>query len=207
MSGKERIGIFGGTFNPIHYGHLLIAEAVREEYNLDYIIFVPCANPPHKSNNVVSAKDRYHMTALAIEDNPYFLISDIELRRNDYSYTIHTMRHFKALYGEDTEFYFIAGTDTIHQLPGWKYIWELLEICHFVGASRPDGTEVIDSVIKFFGDLGKEKIHKMRTLELELSSTDIRERFCAGHSVRYMLPPIVTAYIKSHNIYPLCSKK
>ncbi len=201
MFSKQRIGIFGGTFNPIHFGHLITAEAVREEYNLAYIIFVPAASPPHKTKGVISAEHRYAMTALAILSNPYFLISDVELKREGPSYTIDTIKHFRSVYGEETEFYFIAGTDTIHELPTWKYIWELLELCHFVGAARPDGTEMIDSVIEYFGDLGKNKIHRLDTPELEISSTDLRERMESGRSVRYMMPWEVIAYIREHNIY------
>lgn len=201
MSNKKRIGVFGGTFNPIHFGHLIIAEAVREEYQLEKIIFIPSAVPPHKQKDVLSAKHRYAMTAVAILNNPYFSISDIEMRRSGPSYTVDTIKELKEIYGDDVEFYFIAGTDTIHELPTWKYIDELLELCHFVGATRPDGSEVIDSVIEYFGDLGKERIHRLQTPELEISSTDLRKRLQEGRSVRYMLPKNVIRYIEENNIY------
>lgn len=201
MCTNKRIGIFGGTFNPIHFGHLVTAEAVREQYNLDYIIFVPCANPPHKTSGVVDAKHRYAMTSLAILENPYFLISDIELKREGYSYTVDTIKAFREIYGKETEFFFIAGTDTIHELPTWKYIWELLELCNFVGATRPDGSAIIDSVIEFFGELGKKRIHRLDTPELEISSTDLRLRLKEHRSVRYMMPRSVIQYIIDNNIY------
>lgn len=201
MSSKKRIGVFGGTFNPIHFGHLIIAEAVREEYKLEKIIFIPSAVPPHKQKNVLCAKHRYAMAALAILNNPYFTISDIEMRRSGPSYTVDTIKELKEIYGDNVEFYFIAGTDTIHELPTWKYINELLELCHFVGATRPDGSEVIDSVIEYFGELGKAKIHHLHTPELEISSTDLRNRLQNGRSVRYMLPKDVIRYIEEHNIY------
>lgn len=201
MNGKKRIGIFGGTFNPIHFGHLIIAEGVREEYNLDKIIFIPSAMPPHKTKGVLAAKHRYAMVALAILHNPYFMISDIEMRREGLSYTVDTIRALREIYGDETEFYFIAGTDTIHELPTWKYIDELLELCNFVGATRPDGSEVIDSVIDYFGEVGKKRIHRLQTPELEISSTDLRNRLQEGRSVRYMIPKSVIRYIEENNIY------
>ena len=157
-------------------GHLFIAEAVREEYSLEHIIFVPSASPPHKDKGVIENHHRYAMTEIAILSNPYFIISDIESRRDGPSYSIDTVKALQELYGKGTEFYFIAGTDTIHDLPTWKYIQDLLHICHFVGATRPDGSEIIDSVIQYFGDLGRDKIHPLRAPELVISSTDIRRR-------------------------------
>lgn len=204
---KKRIGVYGGTFNPIHLGHLITAEAVREEFNLHQVIFVVAATPPHKSKGVIEAHHRFAMTSLAILNNPYFIISDIEMKREGFSYTIDTIRGLKEIYGEETDFFFIAGTDTIHELPNWKYINELLALCHFVGATRPDGSEVIDSVIDYFGDLGKQKIHRLHTPELEISSTDIRKRLFEGKSVKYMLPRSVIKYIKDHHIYGVTKDK
>ena len=201
MSERKRIGIFGGTFNPIHIGHLILAEAVREEYALEKVIFVPAAVPPHKEGEILSAQMRLAMVVLATKDNPYFTVSDVELRREGKSYTVDTVKYFKKKYGDGVDFYFIAGTDTIHDLPTWKHIDELLELCHFIGGTRPDGTEVIDSVIEFFGEVGKEKIHRLKSPELEISSTDIRRRIKEGKSVRYMMLKGVIQYIVEHNIY------
>lgn len=201
MTTKRKIGVFGGTFNPIHIGHLITAEAVREEYGLEKIIFIPAAEPPHKRFGVVSAEHRYNMTALAIMYNPYFCLSDIEMRRKGYSYTIDTIKHLRSEYGEETEFYFIAGTDTIHDLPNWRFIDELLELCHFVGATRPDGSKIINSVIEYFGEIGEKNIHRLETPELEISSTDLRRRLRKGRSVRYMIPLPVIRYIEEHKIY------
>lgn len=201
MDYNKRIGVYGGTFNPIHLGHLITAEAVREEFHLHKIIFVPTGNPPHKRSDVLDARHRYAMTALAIMDNPYFVISDVEVKRDGYSYTIDTIRSLKKEYGEDASLFFIAGTDTIHELPTWKYIDDLLKLCHFVGATRPDGSEMIDTIIEYFGALGKEKIHRLDTPELEISSTDLRARLQAGHSVRYMIPKSVVEYIYDNEIY------
>ena len=120
MVEKRRIGIIGGTFNPIHLGHLMIAEVARESFHLEKVIFVPARIPPHKHNDVIDAKHRYAMTAAAVADNPYFEISDVEMRREGPSYTIDTIHHFKKIYGDSVSFYFIAGTDTILELLGPK---------------------------------------------------------------------------------------
>lgn len=141
-----RIGIIGGTFNPIHLGHLMIAEMAQETYELDRVIFVPAYHPPHKHDDVIDAQYRYEMTAAAVMDNPKFTISDVEFKREGPSYTVDTIKYFRSQYGEDKEYYFIAGTDTIQDLPNWKYIHELLSLCHFIGAVRPDGSAAIEKL-------------------------------------------------------------
>ncbi len=200
MSEMRRIGIMGGTFNPFHMGHLVVSEVAREEYELDQIIFVPACIPPHKNEGVIDSLHRLAMVELAIQDNPYFTVSDVEIKRGGISYTIDTIMYFKTLYSE-ADFYFIAGTDTIHQLPNWKYIDKLLACGHFIGAIRPDGTDEIDSVVNLFGPLGKEKIHRMYVPELKLSATELRDRIQTGKTVRYMVPKAVREYILEHHIY------
>lgn len=197
---KGRIGILGGTFNPIHLGHLMIAEMALEAYELDRVIFVPACQPPHKSMDVLDAKYRYEMTRVAVMDNPRFTISDVEMNREGPSYTIDTIKYFREIYGDDKEYFFIAGTDTIHELPTWKYIHELLDLCEFIGAVRPDGSQYIQEVIEGFGDLGK-RIHLLEVPEMKLSATDLRHRLRTGKSVRYMLPKLVYQYIAHHRIY------
>ncbi|WP_298704227.1 nicotinate-nucleotide adenylyltransferase [uncultured Veillonella sp.] len=201
MTNTGRIGIFGGTFNPIHMGHLMIAELALEAYELERVIFVPSYHPPHKDSDVIAASYRYDMTAIAIRDNPRFTISDIEFKREGPSYTIDTVKYFHSIYGEDKEYYFIAGTDTIQDLPNWKYIDELLALCYFIGAIRPDGSETIDNIIEYFGDVGKKQIHRLLVPTMNLSATDLRARLRDNRSVRYMVPKAVVHYIKEHNIY------
>ena len=183
MVEKRRIGIIGGTFNPIHLGHLMIAEVACESFNLEKVIFVPAKVPPHKQHDVIDSRHRYAMTAAAVSDNPNFEISDVEMRREGPSYTVDTIQHFKVLYGPNVEFYFIAGTDTIRALPTWKFIEELLDEVHFIGATR------------------REKIHLMEVPEMKLSATYLRERLRSGKTVRYMLPKCVVEYIEEHHIY------
>ena len=176
MVETRRIGIMGGTFNPIHLGHLMISEVARETFKLDKVIFVPARIPPHKHNDVIDAKHRYAMTAAAVADNPYFEISDVEMRREGPSYTIDTIHHFKNIYGDSVEFFFIAGTDTIRDLPNWKFIDQLLDNCHFIGAMRPDGSQVIDTTLDLLGPKAHDKIHLMSVPEMKLSATNISER-------------------------------
>lgn len=201
MVEKWRIGIIGGTFNPIHLGHLMIAEVARETFHLEKVIFVPARIPPHKHNDVIDANHRYAMTAAAVADNPYFEISDVEMRRNGPSYTIDTIHYFKKIYGDSVSFYFIAGTDTIRDLPNWKFINELLEHCHFIGAMRPDGSQVVDTTLELLGPKAKDRIHLMNVPEMKLSATYLRARLRQGLTVRYMLPKCVVNYIEEYDIY------
>ncbi len=201
MKELQRIGIIGGTFNPIHLGHLMIAEMAREAYNLEKVIFVPAYHPPHKHEDVIDAKYRYEMTEAAVSDNPYFTVSDVEFKREGPSYTIDTVRHFIKEYGPDTEFYFIAGTDSIRDLPNWKYIDDLLPLCHFIGAVRPDGSAAIDDVVAYFGELGAQRIHRLDVPIMRLSATDLRRRLRERRTVRYLISKAVVEYIKDHDIY------
>lgn len=201
MVKEKRIGVMGGTFNPIHLGHLLIAEVSRETFALDKVIFVPAAHPPHKHADVLEAHHRYTMVEVAVLDNPYFTISDIEMKREGPSYTIDTIRAFREEYGADTRFFFIAGTDTIQDLPNWKYIDELLEMCDFIGVVRPDGSDEIEPVLAYFGELGRQKIHRLEVPSFKISATELRQRLRTGRTVRYMMPKSVVDYIKNHDIY------
>ena len=201
MVDKRRIGIIGGTFNPIHLGHLMIAEVACESFNLEKVIFVPARIPPHKQYDVIDSHHRYAMTAAAVSDNPNFEISDVEMRREGPSYTVDTIQYFKKLYGPTVEFYFIAGTDTIRALPTWKFIDELIDEVHFIGATRPDGSSAIDSTLDELGAKAREKIHVMEVPEMKLSATYLRERLRSGKTVRNMLPICVVDYIEENHIY------
>ena len=131
-----RLGIMGGTFNPIHLGHLMIAEEARQTFHLDKVLFVPSYITPNKNVNGATAEQRLAMTRLATADNPHFTVSDMEMRRKGNSYTVDTLRFLKKLYGPSYILYFISGTDTIHDLHNWKEPEEILKLCQFVGATR-----------------------------------------------------------------------
>ena len=189
---KKRIGILGGTFNPVHLGHLMIAEMASEAFDLNRVIFVAAKEPPHKETD--------EMVRAAVLDNPNFVVSDVEMQREGKSYTIDTLRYFHDVYGPSTEFFFIAGTDTIQNLPNWKYIEELLDMCEFIGAIRPGATNDIGESIEWLTQRGG-RIHILEVPEMKLSATELRYRLRHGLSTRYMLPRAVYQYIKEHKIY------
>ena len=188
----KRIGILGGTFNPIHIGHLTIAQMVHEQLNLDKVIFVPSNLPPHKSSyNVASSRDRYHMVSLAIKDNPHFEISDFEIKRKGKSFTIETVGYFHNLYSAKTKLFFIIGNDLLPTLGTWKRIDEILKIASFVSVNRPGFKE------------RKSKI-KVKTISvpgLQTSSSYVRTRITAGRTVKYLVPDNVLTYISGKKLY------
>lgn len=199
---KRRIGIIGGTFDPVHIGHLFIAETVQREYNLEKVIFVPASNPPHKQATfVTSVLHRYIMAVKATADNDSFAVSTIEISRNGLSYSIDTVKEIMDLYGEETDIFFVTGADTIAELPTWNRIDQLLRICHFVGTARPGCLSGFDKIREHFGDIGQKRIHRLSTPELEISSTDIRERVKTGRSIRYIVPERVEKYIRQNGLY------
>ncbi len=195
----------GGTFNPIHLGHLMIAEEARQTFHLDKILFIPSYSTPNKVVHGATAAQRLAMTRLATADNPYFAVSDLEIRRKGNSYTADTLKFLKKLYGPSYILYFIAGTDTIQDLPNWSRPEEILSLCQFVGATRPDGTESIGRIIEHFGELGKH-ILKLTVPTMQISSTELRRRIRDGLSVRYMMPPAVVEYIRKNGVYQCTTK-
>ncbi len=202
MAKQQKIGIMGGTFDPIHIGHLVTADAVRIEYRLDKVLFIPAANPPHKQDSqVTAALHRYIMTAMATYSNPHFFVSAIEMERPGPSYTIDTLRQLHDLYAGKAKFYFITGADAVGDLPTWNNIEELLDLCDFVATTRPGCASAIDDVIRHFGPKGAERIHRLATPELEISSTDIRERVKKGRSIKYIVPESVENYIYKEGLY------
>lgn len=203
MERELRLGIMGGTFDPIHYGHLVTAEAVRDEFKLDKVIFVPAGNPPHKvKRKVTDKKHRYLMTILATITNPFFEVSSIEIDREGYTYTIDTIKEFKKMYGEKTLFYFITGADAVLEILTWKNADELLRLCYFVAATRPgiEGNKIdqeLDKIRRLYGDV----IYKVTVPSLAISSTDIRERVAKGRPIKYLLPEPVERYIQKYKLY------
>ena len=175
----KKYGIFGGSFNPIHYGHLMICEYIKEEMGLDKVIFIPTGNPPHKDLEL-SAEDRYEMVRLAISPNPDFEISDIETTRVEKSYTVDTIRELKKIYKEE-KLYFLIGLDSLFQLKTWMKIGDLSQEIEFVVALRP-------------GYLVKTPLY-------EISSTDLRDRIREGKSLRYLIPKKVLDYIEESGFY------
>ena len=194
----KRIGIMGGTFDPIHYGHLVTAEAARSKFNLDTVVFVPTGRPPHKKENSADAEKRYLMVLLATVTNPYFHVSRSEIDREGYSYTYDTICEFKQLYGADAELFFITGLDAVLEMLTWKNADKLIEMCNFIAASRPgyDLTDIDGLPANFRG-----KIELMQVPALSISSTDIRRRMREEKPIKYLLPEAVETYIKKVGLY------
>ena len=191
------IGIMGGTFDPIHMGHLVAAERAREAVKLDEVWFMPCHVPPHKDQPPkASAKHRMDMVRLAVSDHPCFKVYDGELRRGGVSYTYDTMKILRHDYPEDC-FHIIIGGDMVQYLPHWHRIQELLQMARFIGLKRPGTT--ID-----FAKLGEEIASKVTLVpmpQLDISSSQIREWVKNSQSIRYLVPDPVFRYIKENRLY------
>ncbi len=197
------IGLMGGTFSPIHYGHLLMCERIREEFDLKRIIFMLAKRPPHKdSTQIIEADDRLEMVRLAISDYPFFEVSDIEMRREGASYTIDTLKALKGIYGVDQSLGLIIGADSMVQFHTWKSYREILRIATLIVASRPDTDEaLLDKTIAQYIDEEGATILKSSAKALNYASTDIRERVKEGLSIHGMVPPKVEDYIFEKALY------
>ena len=188
----KRIGILGGTFNPIHVGHLTIAEMVYEQLKLDKVIFVPSNLPPHKSSiNVASTQDRYHMVRLAARGNPHFAISDYEIKKGGKSYSVETVSYFRDCYPRGTKLFFIIGNDLLPTLRAWKRIDEILEVVSFVTVNRPGFKE----------EKSRIKVKTITVPGLQTSSSYVRMRITAGKTVKYLVPENVLSYIDKKRLY------
>lgn len=189
---KQRIGIFGGTFNPIHVGHLVAAQAVQEKLNLDQVIFIPVFSPPHKSSSGIAAPvHRLNMVRLAVRGNPRFIVSNCEVRREGKSYTIDTVLHLQQVLPSGTKLFVIVGGDMLTGLKQWKHIDELQRRVTFVSVNRP-------------GFLAKKS--GIRTVcvavpGLDISSSDVRRRISAKKSIAYLVPESTARYIRKHKLY------
>ena len=191
-----RIGIMGGTFNPIHYGHLVTAEVVRDRFKLDKVIFVPSHRTPYKGRkDLASSSHRYKMVKLAVENNGHFSVSDIEIKRGGKSYTRDTMKKFKKKFGKEAKLFFITGADAIAQMPRWKRAKELPTLCEFIAVSRP-GFKLKRLPVKY-----QRHTHLIEVPALAISSTDIRKRLKEGRTIKYLLPEKVERYIYQHRLY------
>ena len=183
----EKIGIMGGSFNPIHYGHTVIAETVRDELGLDKVYFIPAGYPPHKDNEgLASPEDRFKMVELAVAANPYFEPSRIEIDRGKTTYTIDTIKEFRSKYPENTRIYFIIGADTVSQLQTWKDFFELFSICRFAVVSRQGYDD--ERLRKDMKRLTKEygaKFKYVKVPYIDISSTEIRNRLISDKTIKY----------------------
>ena len=198
----NRLGIMGGTFDPIHYGHLVGAEMARSKFNLNKVIFIPSGTPPHKDRSDITAAGlRYEMIERAIQDNPAFDISAIELERKGPSYTVDTLRVLRDFW-PDHELYFITGSDVLCEIFSWHEVEEILKMTEFIGAARP-GFDASDFLLKVHQEHPETqgRIHYIEVPALAISSTDIRARVKLGEPIRYLLPEPVRLFIQDHGLY------
>lgn len=188
--GRKKVGILGGTFNPPHLGHLLIAEQVAEQLGLDKVMFMPNANPPHvDAKSAIPAYHRAKMVQAAIAGNSSFELEPIEVQRGGRSYTFNTMLQLR-LEHPDYDYYFIIGADEVNYLPTWYRIDDLLRLVTFVGVNRPGQKIETNYPVEF-----------LTVSDLDISSTDIRRRLRHGQSIRYLVPDLVAAYIFENGLY------
>lgn len=198
---KIKIGIMGGTFDPIHNGHLIIAENSRINFNLEEIIFIPTGKPAHKLEDEITSNDyRYEMALLSINSNPYFSLSPMEINREGITYTIDTIRNLQKL-KKNVEYYFIMGEDSLYNFHKWKDYKELLSICKFIVAKRPNLDNKLEEKIKELNSICKDSIYILESPMVDISSTDIRERISLNKSIKYLVPESVELYIKKHKLY------
>ena len=198
-----KIGIMGGTFEPIHIGHLLLGEFAYEDFGLDEIWFLPNGNPPHKEtlDTEEAMHHRIEMVRLAIKSNPNFSLNLSEADTKKHSYTYHTMRHFNEIYPND-EFYFILGADSLFAFEEWKDFRKIFTTCTILAAMRDDkDASAMKGQIRYLTEAYGAHIELLRAPLVEISSTTIRERVAKGLSVRYMVPDVVADYIKEKNLY------
>ncbi|WP_179560165.1 nicotinate-nucleotide adenylyltransferase [Microbacterium sp. AK009] len=187
-----RIGVMGGTFDPIHHGHLVAASEVAQSFDLDEVVFVPTGNPWQKAR-VSDSEHRYLMTVIATASNPQFTVSRVDINRSGPTYTIDTLRDLKHQ-RPDAELFFITGADAIAQILSWRDHDELWDLAHFVAVSRPG--HVLDTE-----GLPTEDVSQLQIPALAISSTDCRERVRRGHPVWYLVPDGVVQYIAKHHLY------
>jgi len=202
-SNIQKIGISGGTFNPIHIGHLIIAETVRDKFGLDKVLFIPSGMPPHKNlGSVVCAEKRFDMVQRAVEGNPYFVASRIEIDRKGYTYTVDTMKKLREIYGNDTSLYYIIGADVLNDLLSWRSFEEVFKICEFIAVLRPgNDKKAFYNQMEYLKDTYGVKIHFIDAPLIEISSTEIRGRVKQGRSIKYLVPESVEEYIESNKLY------
>jgi nicotinate-nucleotide adenylyltransferase len=192
---RTRLGVMGGTFDPIHHGHLVAASEVASLFDLDEVVFVPTGQPWQKGDRAVStAEDRYLMTVIATASNPAFSVSRIDIDRPGPTYTIDTLRDLRDHRGKDVEFFFITGADALAQLLSWRNIDELFDLAHFVGCTRP-GHDLADP------GLPTGRVSLVEVPALAISSTDCRQRVHRGEPIWYLVPDGIVQYINKRGLY------
>ncbi|WP_343074893.1 nicotinate-nucleotide adenylyltransferase [Phytoactinopolyspora alkaliphila] len=195
MSERKRLGIMGGTFDPIHHGHLVAASEVQHDFGLDEVVFVPTGQPWQKGDrDVTAAEDRYLMTVIATASNPRFSVSRVDIDRGGLTYTVDTLRDLRDERGDNTDLYFITGADALEQILSWRDVDELFDLAHFVGCTRP-GHALSDV------GLPDGKVTLVEVPALAISSSECRERVGTGEPIWYLVPDGIVQYINKRRLY------
>jgi len=199
-----RLGLFGGSFDPVHYGHLLLAECCREQCRLEQVWFLPAAVPPHKQGRELTpAKARIEMLELAIAGHEAFAVNRYEVDRGGVSYTVETLRHFRAQ-DPDRELFFLLGVDMLHDLPHWREADQICQLATPVVVRRPPVGEPDFGCLAGLASpdqIDRIRGHQVQMPQIDLSSTEIRRRVAEGLSIRYQTPRAVEKYIETHGLY------
>jgi len=195
MARAQRLGVMGGTFDPIHHGHLVAASEVAQFFMLDEVVFVPTGQPWQKDDRKVSpSEDRYLMTVIATASNPRFSVSRIDIDRGGPTYTIDTLRDLQAERGKEAELFFITGADALSRMMSWQDVNELFELAHFVGCTRP-GHRLTGH------GLPEDRVSLLEIPALAISSTDCRQRVAHGQPIWYLVPDGIVQYIAKRGLY------
>jgi nicotinate-nucleotide adenylyltransferase len=195
MARAQRLGVMGGTFDPIHHGHLVAASEVAQFFMLDEVVFVPTGQPWQKDDRKVSpSEDRYLMTVIATASNPRFSVSRIDIDRGGPTYTIDTLRDLRAERGKEAELFFITGADALSRMMSWQDVNELFELAHFVGCTRP-GHRLTGH------GLPEDRVSLLEIPALAISSTDCRQRVAHGQPIWYLVPDGIVQYIAKRRLY------
>src|SRR5690625_1428891 len=195
IQSARRVGIMGGTFDPIHHGHLVAASEVAHLFRLDEVVFVPTGRPWQKDmSKVASAEHRYLMTVIATAENPQFRVSRVEIDRVGHTYTIDTLREMRRGYGDNVSLFFITGADALGAILSWRNVDELFDLAHFVGCNRP-GHRLTDP------GLPDGKVSLVEVPALAISSTECRERVRKGEPIWYLVPDGIVRYINKTGLY------
>ncbi len=212
-----RIGLFGGTFDPIHWGHLRSAEEVCETFGLDRVLFIPASIPPHKRGQTATpARDRLQLVRLAVAKNPRFGVSTVEISRPGVSYTLDTLRHFASKKRKGDSLFFIIGLDAFREIGTWKDFAEIFRLCNFIVTSRPGNKErdplrgtgvavkrlfCYDFRCKSYRHRSGTRIFFIELTDIAISASEVRGLVSKGKSIRYLVPPAVEKYIKQRGLY------
>jgi len=200
-----RVGLFGGSFNPIHHGHLIVARAMAEQMELDRVIMMPSARPPHKqADSLLDPAHRGEMVRRAIRNDPLFSVSDHDLVRAGPSYTIDTVTHFRSELGDQVELFWMIGQDSLAELLSWRRVRELVDLCRIITANRRGGPPIDwDILAQTFSHEQVESLRAglLETPVIEISSTEIRGRIKRGQPIAHLVPHPVAEYVDQHRLY------